>query len=176
MCLLGNQVSYWTQSSFSQWLLPTKSLPISIHLCLAVCCLECQYFQWRSWSSLLLSSANTTMITLWKRQQRVQWSKYPHGIVWAVSIHLYRGSWHKGKQRCILCKELMGILPKPNLYIFLFHTDFFFPCVENFSKTCTCFKRRGAMTKTYPDFANWMVYPFIVANLLQCDGVKLALI
>lgn len=39
-------------------------VPMSMHLCLAVCCRECQYFQCLSWSSLLLSSANTTMITL----------------------------------------------------------------------------------------------------------------
>ena len=43
------------------------SLPMSIHLCFAVCCRECQYFQCLSWSSLLLSSAKTTMITLWER-------------------------------------------------------------------------------------------------------------
>lgn len=41
--------------------------PISIHLCLAVCCLECQYFQCLSWSSLLFSSPNTTITTLWKK-------------------------------------------------------------------------------------------------------------
>lgn len=40
-------------------------LPISRHLCLAVCCLECQYFQCFSWSSLHFSSPNTTITTLW---------------------------------------------------------------------------------------------------------------
>lgn len=44
-----------------------KSSPISMHLCLAVCCLECQYFQCLSWSSLVFSSPNTTITTLWKK-------------------------------------------------------------------------------------------------------------
>lgn len=43
-----------------------RFLPISRHLCLAVCCLECQYFQCFSWSSLHFSSPNTTITTLWK--------------------------------------------------------------------------------------------------------------
>lgn len=38
--------------------------PMSMQRCLAVCCLECQYFQCLSWSSRVLSSANTTMMTL----------------------------------------------------------------------------------------------------------------
>ena len=37
---------------------------MSRHLCLAVCCLECQYFQCFSWSSLHFSSPNTTITTL----------------------------------------------------------------------------------------------------------------
>lgn len=41
-----------------------QNLPMSRHLCLAVCCLECQYFQCFSWSSLHFSSPNTIITTL----------------------------------------------------------------------------------------------------------------
>lgn len=49
-----------------------NSLPMSMHLCLAVCCLECQYFQCLSWSSLHFSSPNTTITTLCKKQHMVK--------------------------------------------------------------------------------------------------------
>lgn len=44
--------------------------PMSRTLCLAVCCRECQYFQYFSCSSLFLSSLKTTMTTLWENQQQ----------------------------------------------------------------------------------------------------------
>lgn len=40
---------------------------MSSTLCLAVCCRECQYFQFFSCSSLPLSSPKTTMITLYRK-------------------------------------------------------------------------------------------------------------
>lgn len=42
---------------------------MSKHLCLAVCCLECQYFQCFSWSSRHFSSPNTTITTLWRHEE-----------------------------------------------------------------------------------------------------------
>lgn len=46
--------------------------PMSRTLCLAVCCRECQYFQYFSCSSLFLSSLKTTMTTLYEKQHQSQ--------------------------------------------------------------------------------------------------------
>lgn len=46
------------------------NLPMSRTLCFAVCCRECQYFQYLSCSSLFLSSLKTTITTLCRGKNR----------------------------------------------------------------------------------------------------------
>lgn len=73
---LWQKTEPWQRFRFEVWHQQREcSLPMSMHLCLAVCCLECQYFQCLSWSSLVLSSANTTIITLWKKRGKDEKNK-----------------------------------------------------------------------------------------------------
>lgn len=75
--------------------MPENTVPMSSTRCLAVCCRECQYFQYLSCSSRFLSSLNTTMITLWAQEEKD--SNESQGLmICHVTPSLRRHSWLNG--------------------------------------------------------------------------------
>lgn len=101
-CVLG---SPWQHDNMSVYLRPHRdvkvNLPMSRTLCFAVCCRECQYFQYFSCSSRFLSSLKTTITTLCRRENHASYfllgaSVASQPLLAAVLSELFL-------QRCLSC-------------------------------------------------------------------------
>lgn len=105
--MLGSLAS-WEHIFLAKTMLEVKvSLPMSRTLCFAVCCRECQYFQYFSCSSRFLSSLKTTITTLCRGENHV------YHFLFHVSGASHSLPFWKLYQRCVSVMLLLLLYKNP---------------------------------------------------------------